>query len=737
MQSMQSDLAKSATLDVRGMWCTSCANALERVLLRQPGVLDAKVSFAAESAAVEWDPQRTSLDQFLPRAAKLGYQCSLEGEGHERRAHLASIKRDLVLRLVVASFFSMWVMLAQWTLYLAPRDALPQSLCYWFAVFACLSALPVMGYCAQPFFLAAWRTLRARAPGMDFLVAMGASASFMLSLWRLVHGDATVYFDSAAMIVTFLLGGRLLEITVRAKSADAVTKLLELPPQFARCVDAEGVQTLVLAKRVEPGQTIRVLPGEHVPLDGVVTRGRSSLDRSLLTGETAVETVGPGEVVEAGTLNGEGELLISVRCRWGERRVDLIARTVRQMLARKTASQAMAERFTRYLVPSVCVLSLLTLAIATARGLSLGAAIEHAVSVLVITCPCALGMAVPLALSAGVSRAARSGILFRDVEAIERAARVDLFFFDKTGTITEGRLRLAGFELASGVSEDELMLDAALAEEGSEHPIAKAICAIAARSSARQARSMGGSTRAVPGYGVEWTGDAGMSLLAGRREFLRERGVRVPDVTRECTAVHVARNGQWRGALFFQDTPREGAAHALARISAQGIRLAMLTGDQMAVALRVADAVGLGDFPIFASQSPESKAARIVREQRSGACAGFIVDGLNDAPALAAADFSVAVGGASPSSIAAASVVLVDGGIETLSTALALARRTQSAMRQNLAAAAIYNLLAIPLAVSGFVSPGFAAALMILSSLSVTFNASRLVIVRAIDTKRG
>jgi P-type Cu+ transporter len=734
---MQSGLFDSATLDVRGMWCTSCANALERVLLRQPGVLDAKVSFAAESAAIEWDPKRTSLDRVLPRAAKLGYQCSVEGEGHDRPAHLASIKRDLVLRLVVASFFSMWVMVAQWTLYLAPRDALPQALRYWFAVFACLSALPVIGYCAQPFFLAAWRTVRARAPGMDFLVALGASASFVLSLWRLAHGDATVYFDSASMIVTFLLGGRLLEITVRGKSADAVRTLLELPPQFARCVDAEGAQTLVLAKRVEPGQTIRILPGEHVPLDGVVARGRSSLDRSLLTGETAVETVGPGDVVEAGTLNGEGELLICVRSRWGERRVDLIARAVRQMLARKTASQAMAERFTRYLVPSVCVLSLLTLAMGTADGLGLAAAIERAVSVLVITCPCALGMAVPLALSAGVSRAARSGILFRDVESIEKAGRVELFFLDKTGTLTEGRLRLAGSELASGVTEDELMLDAALAEQGSEHPIAKAICAEAQRSSMRQARELSGSTRAVPGFGVEWTGDAGMSVLAGRREFLLERGVGVPDITREFTAVHVARNGQWRGALFFCDTPRDGAADAMARISAQGIRLAMLTGDQMAVALSVADAVGLGECPIFASQSPESKAAQIVREQGAGTCTGFIGDGLNDAPALAAADFSVAVGGASASSIAAASVVLVDGGIEQLNTALTLARRTQSAMRQNLGAAAIYNLLAIPLAVSGFVSPGFAAALMILSSLSVTLNASRLVIERAVDTRRS
>jgi P-type Cu+ transporter len=725
-----SGLSESATLDIRGMWCTSCANAVERVLLRQPGVLDAKVSFAAESASIEWDPKQTSLDVVMPRVAKLGYPCSMEGEGHDRRAHLATIKRDLILRLVVASFFSMWVMVAQWTLYLAPPDALSAVVRYALAAFAGVSALPIIAYCAVPFFQAAWRTLRARAPGMDFLVAMGASASFALSLWRLARGDSTVYFDSAAMIITFLLGGRLLEVTVRGKSADAVRTLLELPPQFARCIDAEGVETLVLAKRVELGQTIRILPGEHVPLDGLVSRGHSSLDRSLLTGETAVEAVGPGSMVEAGTLNGEGELLLSVRSRWGERRVDLIARTVRQMLARKTASQAMAERFTRYLVPSVCVLSVLTLAIGAAEGMGLAAAIERAVAVLVITCPCALGMAVPLALSVGVSRAARSGILFRDVEAIEKATRIGLFFLDKTGTLTEGRPQLVKSEVARGVSEDELISDAAVAEQGSEHPIAKTICALAARSPTPCARTISGSTRAVPGSGVEWTSDLGMSVLVGRRAFLLERGVVVPELASEFTAVHVARDGQWRGALFFSDTPREGAAEAVRGVSAQGIELAMLTGDQMAVAVRIADLVGMGHRALFACESPESKAARIVREQAAGKCTGFIGDGLNDAPALAAADFSVAVGSASPSSMAAASVVLVDGGIEKLGMALTLAKRTQAAMRQNLAAAAIYNLLALPLAVSGFVAPGFAAALMILSSISVTFNASRLVVTR-------
>jgi P-type Cu+ transporter len=733
---MQSDSAESIMLDVRGMWCTSCANALERVLRRQPGVLDAQVSFPSESALLQLDPAATSLPQVLHQAARLGYECVPEGEGHDRRAHFAKVKRELSIRLVVALFFSMWVMIAQWTLYIAPEGSISSSVQYWLASFAGLSTIPIIGYCALPFFRAAWRTLRARAPGMDFLVAMGASASCLLSGWRLVQGQSTVYFDSAVMIVTFLLAGRLLETTLRSKSSDAVRGLLELPPETAQVLDSNGLETCVLAKRVARGSVVRIRPGERVPLDGVVAKGESSLDRSILTGETEFKTIKPGDSVEAGALNGDGELLVWVRCVWGERRIDLIARSVRQMLARKTASQALAERFTRYLAPGICVLAALTFVWGVSNSMDAAAAIERAVSVLVITCPCALGMAVPLALTAGVGRAARTGILFRDVEATEKAASIAFFFLDKTGTLTEGVPQLVGSHLAQGVSEVELITDAAIAERGSEHPLAKAINALVPPSRRAFIAAPAGSSRAVPGSGLEWIGMDGTGILVGKRSFLISRGIHSPEVVTGHTTVHVARNGQWRGALLLSDTPRAGAIHALAQIRVAGADIAMLTGDQMGVALRIAEAVGIDDCAIYANHSPEEKAERIVAAQAAGAKVAFVGDGLNDAPALAAADLGVAVGSASASSMAAASIVLVDGGIEKLSVALSLARRTARAMQQNLVAAAIYNVLAIPLAVSGFVSPAMAAALMIASSLSVTLNASRLAVGRTKESDR-
>lgn len=718
----------SATLDVRGMWCTSCANALERVLQRQPGTLDARVSFASESATLEWDPRRTSLDQLLAAAAKLGYECVPESETPDRRAHTAALLDDLTVRLVIAAFCSMWVMTAQTTLYFTTAATVPERIRYGLAVLAGVATLPVVGYCAQPFFKAAWRTLRARVPGMDCLVAMGTSASFLLSVWRVARGEPVVYFDSAAMIVTFLLAGRWLELRVRSRMSDAVRTLLDLPAQTARVLAADGAQTVVLAKRVARGSVIRVLPGERLPLDGIVTGGQSSLDRSLLTGESELVGVGRGSFVEAGALNADGELLVCVKYGWGERRVDAIAKSVRAMLARKTASQAIAERFTRRLVPAIAMVALLVFLAGGLLGMGWADALARAVAVLVITCPCALGMAVPLALSAGVGRAAREGILFRDVEAIEKAGKLSTFFLDKTGTLTEGKPRLVRALAARDVREADLIEEAARAERGSEHPIAAAIRALVAPDRLTCAvDAPPGTSRAVPGAGVIWQGADGERILAGTAAFLRNHDVPVPDIDDANTAVHVARDGHWRGMLGFADRPREGARHAVDSLRAHGATVAMLTGDRPNVAHAIAQAVGMGDAPIFAAQTPEQKAAHIVAAQgtRQGTVA-FVGDGLNDAPALAAADVGIAVGSASAASMAAASIVLVDAGVEKLGLALRLARRTARAMHQNLAAAVVYNALAIPAAVFGFVSPATAAALMVASSVSVTLNAARL-----------
>jgi P-type Cu+ transporter len=728
MHDMPSSSFNTAVLDVRGMWCTSCANALERVLRRQAGVLDAKVNFASESALVQWDSGATTLSDLVGHAARHGYECVPDGESHDRRALFAKIKSDLSLRLVVALFCSMWVMVAQWSLYLAPEGSISLTVQYWLALFSGLCAAPVIAYCAAPFFGAAWRSLRARAPGMDFLVTMGASAACLVSAWRLFEGRSTVYFDSAVMIVTFLLVGRLLEAVVRSRSSDAVRSLLELPPETAEVLDPSGSESLMLAKRVAVGSIIRIRPGERVPLDGIITQGTSSADRSLLTGETSLRTLQPGDTVEAGVLNGEGELLVEVSGIWGQRRVDLIAHSVREMLARKTATQAVAERFTRHLVPAICAVAAAVVIWDVIHGVDIGAALERAVAVLVITCPCALGMAVPLALTAGVGQAARMGILFRDVEAIEKAGRISLFFLDKTGTLTEGAPRLVAWRLAGGVSKDELIGEAAIAERGSEHPLAKVILSLRSETADGATAVQTGISRAIPGRGIEWCDEHGNTILVGSRRLLTAAGIRLPEMSSGHTSVHVARNGLWRGCLSFADTPRAGAKQAVAALRKSGAEIAMLTGDGCEVAVQMAEAVGIAREVVYAEQQPEAKAARIVSAQEEGRVVAFVGDGLNDAPALAAADLGIAVGGASASSVAAASIALIDGGVEKLDAALLAARATTRVMHQNLGAAVVYNLLAVPLAAAGYVAPAMAAALMIASSLSVTLNAARLTL---------
>lgn len=717
----------SITLDVRGMWCTSCANAVERVMKRQCGVLDATVSFASESAQLQWDPHATTLDSIVAAVEKIGYSCAAEGAGHDRRAHFARIQRDLGLRLAVAVFFDMWVMVAQWTRYLSPDGTLSRAAQYDLALFAGATCLPIIGWCALPFLRAGCRTLRAGAPGMDLLVSLGALGSFVLSLWRLAQRDPVVYFDSAATIVTFLLAGRLIEISVRARSADAVRALLDLPPEQVCVVNADGSEAMMLAKRVAPGSTIRIRPGERVPLDGIVMHGASLLDRSLLTGETRPVKAGCGDAVEAGTLNGDGELIVRVQGAWGARRVDRIAREVRRMLARKTASQTFAERFTRHLVPAICLLAVDACAWDLYRGMAWPMALERAVAILVITCPCALGMAVPLALLAGAGRAAREGILFRDVEALEKAGQVSQIYLDKTGTLTEGRPKLVSLRLAPGIERDALIEAAALAERGSEHPLANSIRSLVPAERLEALDRTVGTSRAVPGAGIEWLGANGVCLRVGQAAWLAGNGVTVPFESVQHTLAHVARGDRWLGALAFADTPRDGVRDTVTRLRASGLALAMLSGDAVGVAEDIARKVRIPEADVYAEQSPEDKVRRILAAQAKGACVMFVGDGLNDAPALAAADLGVAVEGATASSVASAAIVLTGAGIARLDQALLIARHTARTMKQNLVAAAAYNLLAIPLALTGYVSPTMAAALMVASSLSVTVNSARLL----------
>lgn len=726
-QEAVTDDGGSAVVDVRGMWCPSCANAVERVLARQHGVLDARVSFAAEAAHVQWDATQTTLVTLLDAVARLGYSATLEGGARDRRAHLAREAARVRMRLIVAIVFGMWAMPAQWTLYLDTQHAIPASIRLGLAWFAGATTLPILLFSGLPFLRAAWRTLRAGAPGMDVLVACGATVAFALSVWRLLTGDSDVFFDSTAMIVTLLLAGRLIEHTIRARASDAMQELLALPAETVLTIDANGNLCERLAKRVATGERFVLRPGERAALDGEIESGTSMLDRALLTGESLPVAVRAGDTVEAGVLNGTGSLTVRVTSVVGERRADSIARTLRQMLARKTATDALAERFTRRFVPFIFMVAAATCAYRLWSGAGGGAALEHGIAVLIITCPCALGLATPLALIVGAGRAARAGILFQDVEAIEHAARIDAVFFDKTGTLTLGEPRIVGVHAERDSCEHAVLVAAATAEQGSEHPLARAL-----RCCVSDVDQGGGESEAIPGMGVVWRGDDGTRIVVGSGALFAREGIAVADDPgTDGTVVFVAQNGHLLGYVLLSDTPRAVASAAIAELSANGIAVGMLTGDREQPAMAVADAVGLPRDRVEAGVSPVGKAEIIADAQRAHRVVAFVGDGLNDGPALAAADYGIAVQSACASSSSAAAVVLSRGDVGQVADAIAIGRRIAHVMRQNLCWAVAYNLIALPVAVAGYASPALAALAMVCSSISVTLNACRLNVLPA------
>lgn len=711
--------AGKASLAISGMWCAGCAHAVERVLERQPGVMKASVSFAAEIARVEWDVSRTTLAKIIEGASTLRYGLSTVAKLDEHYRAIEHEIKSLRLRLTVGALFSLWTMLAPM---LSSLKGVSPETRFALIVSSAVSCGLVIAVAGWPFLKMAWRSLRAGVPGMDFLVSLGSLSAFLLSLWNLQGGTNELYFDAASMIVVLLLAGRLVEHAARRKSRSAVHTLLSEAPNRATVVDETGKEQRLLVGEIRKGSRIRVRPGARFALDGLVVKGSSHVDNSLLTGEAMPQPVKTGDVVLAGAINQEGELLVEVQSEEGSRRIDRISENIREMLAGKSRYEAAASFFARRLVLLVVPISLVSAAICLALGGTPEEALLRAVSVIVITCPCALGLATPMALLVALGRAASFGIVFRDGETLEQLASVDSVYFDKTGTLTQGRAYVSQALPAPGVSRELLLLTAAKAEAGSEHPLARAI-----RQAAPTAEAPSGSGETVPGKGLVWRGDEGDVIIVGSAEFLQEQGVAVLDSEpSEGTSVHTAKNGSWLGVIVLDDTLREGTQETLKDLRDLDLVIGILTGDSEKASLRFAEMAGLERERTHFRLSPEEKAVFINKLAESGRKPAYVGEGLNDGPALGAAVVGMAVQGACDLALVTAPVVLQSGGIIGVYHAIRLARRTRRVMKQNLFLAFVYNALAIPLAAAGMVSPFIAAIAMVLSSLSVTLNSLRL-----------
>jgi Cu+-exporting ATPase len=718
----------SSDLSVGGMTCASCVARVERALLRVPGVQEATVNLATESARVVADAT-PDLDARLRRAIRqAGYE-PREAGGAEasapvsRWAGFAPVAIGLLLSAplmapMLLEPLGVHVMLPAWLQFLL--------------------AAPVQFWLGARFYKAGWHALRAGAGNMDLLVALGTSAAFGLSLWlwwRAPAGAAPhLYFEAAAVVITLVMLGKWLEARAKRQVTSAIRALQALRPELAHVIDAKsGEESDVPVAELLAGDRLSVRPGERVPADGTVIEGRSSVDESMLTGEPLPVAKAAGEALTGGSVNGEGRLLMEVRAVGAESVLSRIIRLVEDAQAAKAPIQRMVDQVASVFVPVVLAIAALTLVAWLMLGANAETAWIHAVAVLVIACPCALGLATPVAVMAGTGAAARRGILIKDARALELAHRVDTVAFDKTGTLTLGKPTLTQLVPLHGADERTLLAAAASLQSGSAHPLARAVLDAASAQSvpfeaARELRSEDG--RGMRGRvgeaewalaSLRWCEELGVALDAAALAPVQAQGATVSALLR----LDEDKGGapQALALLAFADEPKPGAAQAVARLRARGLRVVMISGDNRQAAQAMAARVGIAPEDVRAEVLPGDKAAAVQALRADGHVVAMVGDGANDAPALAAADVGIAMAHGTDVAMEAAGITLMRGDLSLVADAFDVSARTVAKIRQNLFWAFAYNVAGIPLAALGLLSPVVAGAAMAASSVSVMANA--------------
>jgi copper-transporting P-type ATPase V len=732
--------------DVSGMTCGSCAARVQRILSRQPGVSEALVNYATGRATVELDPGAVDAEQLSAVVQSIGYGAAPVAPSAGELAHNfeelerreAREQAGLVRRIGLA--VPLAVAIAALT-YAEPHDTTAR----W--VVAAL-AVPVQFWCGLPFLSSAWNRARARATNMDTLIALSTLASFVYSTVMLFtanpvyeHGvpvgkfNMTLDYDMGATIIAALLIARWCEAKARSSSGRAVRELAQLGATQARLIDRAdptAPERLVGVEQVHRGDVFRVRPGDSIPVDGIVIAGASAVDESMLTGESLPVEKDLGSLLTGATLNVDGVLEARATAVGAETALSQLVALVERAQASKPRIQRLADQIAGVFVPVVLVLAALTAVVWVITGdglqgmfasMHLQRGIDATIAVLIVACPCALGLATPVAILVGTGRGARLGLLIRSAEILERSQHLDTIVLDKTGTVTTGELSLADVWSAPGEDPQRLLALAASAEAGSEHPVALAIVT-AARELALAAVS---EFRSTPGRGVRALLE-GSEVWVGRPSTLENRGElsrvleRWESVGR--TAVVVERDGKLLGALALADTIKPEARAAVAGLRSMGIEVELLTGDNPRAAQAVAAAVGIEH--VLAEVSPSGKLQEIARLQGEGHRVGMVGDGVNDAAALARADLGIAMGTGVGAAIEAADISVLSGDLRGVARALRLARETYTIVLQNLGWAFGYNLIALPLAMTGLLSPALAAVAMGLSSITVVGNSLRL-----------
>jgi Cu+-exporting ATPase len=729
-------LRKKETFDISGMTCSACASRIEKRISKMDGVSSAAVNFALETITVEYDDHIVNASDMMIAVKKMGYELIRKQENSEKMDHkeeeIYKQQRKFIFSLIL-TLPLLWTMVAHFTFlsFIYLPDILMNP---WLQL---ALATPVQFIVGSQFYKGAFNALRNKSANMDVLVALGTSAAYFYSLYLALEwvgagsiGMPELYFEASAVIITLIVLGKLFEVRAKGKTSQAIQKLLGMQAKTARVLK-DGIEKEIPIEEVVAGDLVLVRPGEKIPVDGQIIEGRSAIDESMITGESIPIDKIAGDTVIGATINKNGSLKIKTINVGSDTALAQIVKVVEEAQGSKAEIQRLADRIAGVFVPIVVVIAIATFFIwyfAVTPG-DFRSALMPTISILVIACPCALGLATPTSIMAGSGRAAEMGILFKGGEHLENTRAVDTVVLDKTGTVTKGEPALTNITVTDGFREDEVLQLIAAAENKSEHPLAQAIV----QGVKEKGLSLLETTdfEALPGYGIRAVVD-GREVLVGTRKLMLTHHIDLMDVesimevfeSEGKTAMLIAVTGKIAGVVAVADTVKDTSSEAIARLLELGLDVIMLTGDNQRTADAIARQVNLTN--VIAEVLPEQKSEVIKKLQNQGKIVAMVGDGINDAPALAMANIGMAVGTGTDIAIEAADITLMRGDLNSVADAIIMSRKTMRNIKQNLFFAFFYNTVGIPIAAIGLLAPWVAGAAMAFSSVSVVLNALRL-----------